>query len=375
MNMDITQVREFCVISNPGADFNAVYTFYYDETNNIKKFHLKNGDFNVAFCSNFILGGLAYEDKKPDVSDLFKGIPLQANTTEVKLKHIAQNGFIDCLGSSKLTAFLDNLSRLPLYLHYSSLNLLYYSLVDIVDSAIAGAEDQIDITPVFIRRLKNDLYRLCRLEITNVVPLFVKYNYPNIQQSELENFIKELLGLFTAYDNDPEFTISLNVINDLLKRALTAGSLPFIVDETSLMLIGGLFQFYQRPVYLFKNSEHVFDNEAEIQEKFKQETLVCEGDILSNFTFLDSKNDPLIQASDIIIGLMGKYSKFVNENNAMDIRAIITGLNITQQKNLDLLLDLIIKSERKNLGFFHNVDSNYDLSKLLIISSLRGKNL
>lgn len=42
-------------------------TFYYDETNNIRKFWLTPDDFNAGHNKDFILGGVSYPD------DGFKG--------------------------------------------------------------------------------------------------------------------------------------------------------------------------------------------------------------------------------------------------------------------------------------------------------------
>lgn len=105
INYETEQFNNFSKLLCPNADFDAQYTFYYDETNNIKKLHLNKGNFNVAFSSNFVLGGLAYMGAKPDVSDIFEGLNLQANTNEVKLKHLAFGDFMDCLTSRKLTLF------------------------------------------------------------------------------------------------------------------------------------------------------------------------------------------------------------------------------------------------------------------------------
>jgi hypothetical protein len=355
------------------ADFDVRYTFFYDETNNIKKLHLNKGDFNVAFSSNFVLGGLTFQGDRPDVSSIFEGLSLQGNTKEVKLKHLAFGDFLECLTSRKLTPFLEYLVNSPLYMHFSSLNLLYYSIVDIVDSAIAGAGDSVKITPQTIRRLKNDLYKLCRLEIDKVVPLFVKYGYPDIKQIELVNFVSELMDLFKQYADDDEYKMGLIMLQGLFTEALANDSLPFIVDETSLILINGLVHFYMRPIYTFLNSEHLFDNETEIEAAFAEYEIIYKGKTITNYSFLDSKDDVLTQASDIIVGFVGKLSKFFNTHNAIQIEQKLTSMTPLQAKNLDLYLDLVLKSDRLNPGFFHYADSDDDHSKNQLLFQLRRK--
>ena len=58
IDLEVNEMREYFKLLNPDADFDSVYTFYYDETNNIKKFIVKEEDFNYAFHSNFVLGGV-----------------------------------------------------------------------------------------------------------------------------------------------------------------------------------------------------------------------------------------------------------------------------------------------------------------------------
>ena len=373
INFETEQFNDFAKIICPHGDVNAKYTFYYDETNNIKKLHLNKGDFNVAFSSNFVLGGLAYVGGRPDVSDIFNGLSLQASTKEVKLKHIAFGDFLDCLTSTKLTPFLEYILNSPLYLHFSSLNLLYYSIVDIVDSGIAGAGDRIELTPGAIRHLKNDLYKLCRLEIQQVVPLLVKYGYPDVKKNELNNFATELLGLFKKYEDDEEYQVGLFALEALFEKALAKDGLPFIVDETSLLLVSGLVQFYLRPIYTYLNSEHLFDNETEIQTAIAEYNITYGGKAIANFSFLDSKDDLLTQASDIIIGFVGKLSKFFNTNTAKDIEQHLASITDVQAKNLDLYLDILLKSENFNPCFFHYTDSNDDHSKNRLLLELRNK--
>lgn len=82
--IDIQQLREYTkILSRKNIDFDISLIFYYDETNNIKKLHLKKGNFNVDYTANFVLGGFAFSGDKPDLEDVFHGIALQPNVNEV----------------------------------------------------------------------------------------------------------------------------------------------------------------------------------------------------------------------------------------------------------------------------------------------------
>nr|WP_293107774.1 hypothetical protein [Okeania sp. SIO2F4] len=95
VNFDISALRRMTKILAPTADFESSFTFYYDETNNIRKFYVKEFDFNVSFNSkdfhsNFVLGGLVYEGSQPDIKPLFDRLKLQKNIKDVKFQHIAK---------------------------------------------------------------------------------------------------------------------------------------------------------------------------------------------------------------------------------------------------------------------------------------------
>src|SRR5690606_35392581 len=122
-------------------------------------------DFNYTFTANFVLGGLLHEGAVPDVQPLIDSFKLQKTVKEVKFKHIAFGDFLDCLKSQKLNLFFRFLKESNLYVHYSSLNILYWSVVDIVDSAIMNSDTVMQLGSGFDNHLKNDLYKLCRHEI------------------------------------------------------------------------------------------------------------------------------------------------------------------------------------------------------------------
>lgn len=358
----------------PTADFDGAFTFYYDETNNIKKFYVRENDFNYTFTANFVLGGLVHSGQAPNVQPLIDSFKLQKTATEVKFKHIASGQFLDCLKSEKLKLFLQFLRDNDLYVHYSSLNILYWSLVDIVDSAIVSSEAAQQLGPQFSNHLKNDLYKLSRLEIDAVIDLFYKYEYPNIKSDSVLPFIEELTSLFDAYIDTQEFHFGLESLRQILKEAKKKGSLPFIQDEDDYILLKDLSHFYLRPIYLFKNSTHIFDNEDSISETLKDYKILDGEDEIKNYTFVDSKTEQLIQLSDVFVGLMGKLTNYLNTSTREKIDNDFQTLTATQQSNIDLLIQVIDKSHNKNIGFLHNTDSFEEMSKMDRIRENRKNN-
>lgn len=371
ITFDISDNRELTKMIAPGADFDGIYTFYYDETNNIRKFYVREFDFNSICTKNFILGGLVHMGPAPSVQGLIDSFGLQSSVNEVKFKHIAKGGFLDCLKSAKLNLFMKFLAGSDLYIHYSSLNIFYWSIVDIVDSALALSEAGQQLGLPFANTMKNDLYKLARMEIGSVIALFRKYGYPNIKPDDVVSFIEDLGELFEDYIDDMEFHFGLESLRQLLKEAKKKGELSFIMDEEDFTLIKDFSHFYLRPVYLFKNSTHIFDNEYSISELLSKFKILDGYQEILNYSFVDSQANQLTQLSDVVVGLFGKMYSYLNTNDRAKIHADFNGLNSTQGKNIDLLLSLIDRSHDKNIGFLHSMDSYEEMSKIEVIRASR----
>ena len=375
IDFEISEIREFNRIVAPTADFDSAYTFYYDETNNIKKFYVRENDFNYTFTANFVLGGLAHLGQAPNVQPLIDSFKLQKTAKEVKFKHIANGDFLNCLKSEKLNLFLKFIKDSDLYVHYSSLNILYWSIVDIVDSAIARSDTAKQLGPQFANHLKNDLYKLSRLEIDSVIELFYKYEYPNIKEEALFQFIEDLTSLFDGYIETEEYHFGLESLRQILKEAKKKGSLPFIMDEVDYILLNDLSQFYLRPIYTFKNSTHIFDNEDDIANTLKDYKILDGEEEIKNYSFVDSQSNVLIQLSDVFVGIIGKLTNYLNTSSRDKIDADLAGLTVIQKENIHLLIDVIDKSHDHNIGLIHSTDSYEEMSKLNKIREDRENNV
>jgi hypothetical protein len=237
INFDTNDIRKTAKLLAPSADFDSQFTFYYDETINIKKFYVKEYAFNYSFTANFILGGIAHEGVPPDIKPLFDLLDLQKTIKEVKLKHIAKGQFLDCLKSEKLNCFLKYLLGADLYVHYSSLNLLYWSIGDIVDSAIVNSKVAEQLGPDFWNYLKNDLYKFAKLEIDSVIKLLYAFGYPNIKRASVPEFIESLTSLFDECPQIEELHFGLETLRQILKESERKSSLPFTMNEKDHILI------------------------------------------------------------------------------------------------------------------------------------------
>lgn len=368
--LDLIDIRRIEKMLTPAADFDSAFTFYYDETNNIRKFYVRENNFNYSFLTNFVLGGLVYEGEQPDIKALFDELNLQNNIKDIKLKHIAKGEFAQCLKSQKLNCYLKYLLDNNLYIHYSSVNLLYYSIVDIVDSIIVNSEVAIQLGVNFANVLKNGLYKLIKLEIESVIQLFYKFRYPNIKKESVLEFIETLTLIVEKYIGEQEFTSILVCLKQILQESKKKNLLPFIMDEEDYILLKDFSGFYVRPIYLFKNSNHIFDNEVAVSEIIANYKIIDGSEEIKNYSFVDSQSDLLIQASDIFVGLMGKLTNYINTSSRETIANDCDSLSEVQRNNINLLIDLIEKSQNKNVGFLHSIDSYEELEKFNLIREI-----
>ncbi len=352
---------------NPNIDFDLKYKFYYDETNNIRKFYLKESGFNYSIDSSFVLGGIVLCDVKPDLKELYNLLNLQKSIKEMKFKHIAKGNFIECLKSDKLTIFFRYLLKKEIFVHYSILNLLYFSIVDIVDSAIANSSTAIELGQDFSFILKNDLYKLCMREIDAFIGLFNKYQYPDIKKKNVLQFTMELISMLEKYADLSEFHFGLTSLKQILKESVREESLPFIMDEDEYVLLKDFSTFYLRPLYTFKFSKHIFDNEDAVRKILEKYELVDNSLAIQNYQFEDSKQNLHIQVSDVFVGFVGQLTKFINTHTKEDILRIVATLDEIQKQNLKQYFLLIDKSEQENNAFFHNITSIDDMEKMNIL--------
>ena len=370
---NIKDIREALAIMNPDADFNTEYTFFYDETNNIKKFYVKEEGYNNSYDSNFILGGVVFEGLPPNIKDLFVGLELQRTLKDVKFKHIAKGNFTNCLKSDKLFYFLDYLLKSPIYIHYSTINILYYSVVDIVDSAIVNSSIAMQLGPSFTFELKNVLYKLCKLEQEAVNEIFYKYQYPNIKSESIISFIEDLTSIFNPYIEELEYHVGLTSLKQILREVKSGGNLPFIMDNDNYVLMQDFYHFYLRPIYTFKSSNHIFDKEDDVEQILKQYQIKDGDEIIESYKFVDSESNRFIQCSDIVVGILGKLSKFLNTSTKKEIRKLVTILSQKQKNCLTKLIELIDKSDERNIAFLHNIASLDDLDKIKCLYEIRLK--
>lgn len=345
--------NDFQDISNDFAKFdNQKCTFYYDESNNIRKLWLNTNDFNAPIDSDFVLGGVMYFGDTPsaDIAVLKKELRLQKSANEIKFKHISRaKNFLECLNEDKVLRFLQWLDDSDLYIHYSNVNNLYFAIVDIIDSI-----EEPGYIP-FVFQMKNELYKLVHTHYDDFYKLLIKSNYPNIDVKNIAPFYEHILDYI---DSDySEIPFDLEVLRQGLKAARKQSELAFLQGNPEKTILDNYSSFYIRPIGVFPFSKHIFDNEYKIEEVFENYEFYNGDSKVENYCFANSKSNPYIQISDCVVGLLGKYYTYINSLNLLQAQHLFKTISEKQLNALRLFAKLIIKSETISKLLLNSVES------------------
>ena len=144
------------------------YYMYFDETNNVKRVTInQNPDMQRTLNidniqEHFILGGIATKEKEePLTCDKYKkivGLSEKSPQQEIKSGSVYKGDFLHALRSKKLTLILDLIQNKHWYIHFSDVNLLYYSIVDIIDRLVWNSSyKNLWLNPYVFYGLKHEL--------------------------------------------------------------------------------------------------------------------------------------------------------------------------------------------------------------------------
>lgn len=361
------------------------YTFFYDESNNVRVLSLVDGKFNTDKHSNpspfFILAGIAFKGTSTtsNTMDLITSLKMQPSAKELKFNQVAKGDFLGNLKSNQLHKILVWLLTSDYYIHYSNLNMEYWSLVDIIDDLCmyAKSENLLDYNKGgglyhFLQYHKNSIYLLFNLKRPLFLSMLERSKYPKIKGKAVGSFIKKLGELAKNQSSplartDGKISFSdfqkINSLSKLLKTCRKIESLDMVYEQKEGLLISGFDFFYQSRIKSFKNSKHILDHEYEI-EKFLNSMLPLDAELSSiKYSFLDSKDSLEIQVSDVICGLFKNYFTYINRHTLEELREIKKTLNSHQLESLKTLKELIKKSDRECGFFLHYVMSTDDHEK------------
>lgn len=339
------------------------YTLYYDETNNIRRLALTDTGLNHDALDCFVLGGIALEPGEvlPDVAALRAQLRIQPSAPEMKLKHLAQGDYAACLDSRKVEHFLSWLLEAPIYIHYSNFSVLNWSIVDLVDSLII--RERFRHLSDIHDELKNELHSLVRRDPLGYFRLLKTFDYPNVAVGRIPEFVRAVRAfLFSGgfvFRNVATMTLC-----DLLLDAAHDTTLDFLVDNDPNVLVDSFKTVFIHRLATFTNAVHVFDEEPKIRASLEQQRIVF-GDQTLTYCFANSRNEPAIQVSDVLCGILGKHFSCMEKQSIKQLEAWKAKLSGQQRRNVALLAKLTDKADKECPALIFNQAPNDSRAKSL----------
>lgn len=355
--------------------FNEEMTFYYDESGNCRKFYLTDNGFNdpEAIKGDFVLAGIAHNGKsyEIDLVSLHEALEYKEGQKELKFKHLYHNSadFVSFMGSKRATEFLEWLDKSGLYIHYSALNNLFYSLVDIVDSLW----ETHPMCIMYFWDIKNALYDFTIEHQDEVIDILISHTYPDVKDTV--SFCYELCDLISKYNDDSIYNpgFFLELFRQMLKAAGKIGKLPFIQDNEPNMLIKEYYLFYLERCEIFSKSLHIFDEEKAVEKKLSNIQLYEHGKILNHYKFVKSHENIFVQISDMIAGLLRRLFIFLDEKSIGEIKSLAEKLNENQINNFNILWRLISRSDEKSPLLIKNANTPKNIQERMMKLQIFGR--
>ena len=368
MRVDVAEMKNTIESLNGIPPFNEEMTFYYDESGNCRKFSLTGTGFNNtdALKGDFVLAGVAHEGVSfdIDVPALYSALDYKEGQKELKFKHLYHNSedFTSFIGSKRVTEFLNWLTQSGLYIHYSALNNLFYSLVDIVDTLWETHPQCI----IYMREIKGALYDFVIDHQDEVINILNRHTYPDVKNASA--FCDELCSLIWQYNDDSEYDpgFFLELFRQMMKTAGKLDQMIFVQDNEPFLLIKEYYLFYLERCEIFSKSKHIFDEEQTVQRQLSKIELYEDGILINNWQFVKSHENIYVQISDLVAGLLRKLFTFLDEKTVAEIISIALMLNDKQVDNFTKLWMLISKSDEKSSLFIKNANSTKNVRERML---------
>lgn len=212
----------------------------------------------------------------------------------------------------------------------------------------------------YVLHIKGELFNLANVDLDRLVPILKKYRFPNVQRNASFSFMTEFANHLESVARRPQSEISKLVIY-MVRKAANLPELPFIMDNEDDVLIESFDMLFQRPLFIYPTSSHIFDEETEVQEAMRNTKIMYKGRFVE-YSFMDSRERIEIQLSDGICGLLGSHFNFLEEHSVDALIEVKRNLNPTQKQTLSLFRKIIEISDAQSNGFMHRVapiDSDY----------------
>lgn len=356
------------------------YIFYYDETNNYKKVKITGTGLNVneAFYKNYVLGGFCClkvneKEVQTSISELFSKKLIKYLNGEIKAHNLFKDcqSFIECLNRPQINVILNWINTNG-FIHYSTMNCFYYTIINIVDSFFTDEPEKM-IPKIYSDIIKSQLYHIINAYFKNeFIKLANLINYPNVEGENIEILCDWLIKVIDSVNGREDFELEL--FRQIIKSKRKSSKLLFLQDNEEKIIADNFFALRQQKCIIFDNSFHVFDEESTDEGLMIKNPMTKDGKTtFINYTFQDSKKHRLIQISDVIVSLIAKFFDYIDNNAVESIAHDTENLNKLQKSNLLLLINLINQSYKEDKYLISAVNSmDFNISRNNIMEYIQN---
>ena len=364
--IDVNDLRRPASLLHGLVRADEAYTLYYDETNNIRRLLLAGEGLNVPELKCFVLGGIGHagSDRPIDLAPLRRSARIQPNAPELKFEYFGKGDFPAVLASPRITAFLEWVAEQGFLAHYLTLDPFYWSTVDIIDSVLTDA-DAVQLHAI-APQLKSDLYGVLRSDLVRTTALLSRYNFPDVGRERRADFLKEIRRCLED-ESESLDDFSYQMLKGVLQIGERGASLPFLEDEEPVVLIDTFADFFLERLSILKHADHVLDTEEVIIKRVAALDL-RDGDLpFRNYRFIERSHDePGVQASDVMVGLLGKFFSWIVETDLETVGRARAELSPIQARNAQMLAALLDRSTDENAALANTIISLVDQEKAFV---------
>ena len=326
-------------------------TFYFDESNNIRKGSIGLPNDNNPDLGNlcFVLGGIAVENKI-DFDALLNFVGAKQTPRDAKFKFFSygESSFECSIAQPRLRKLFEFLLEKDIYIHFDVLHYMHFALVDILDSLIQE-DDAVQMSAFYYyKQLQSDMTKVLYKDYQALHNILVEFEFPNIPKGKSTSFINRILNLYcdnlVYFDSDSPDYFTKELLRQITKAKRNRTNMYFLEGNKPFEISNFLYFDYLARASEILDTKH-FDNEPTIAkelyafDKNYKEKL--------NMDFVDSSVCREVQISDVICGFVSRMYSFLGHNDEGALTNFINGLenNSESIRTLKAFIKLMDKSD------------------------------
>lgn len=335
--------------------FDTDYTFYYDETENIRKLTISpKGKFNTSegfFC----LGGVAIKNGgNIPLIEFLKHLKMHKQydsnlNEELKFNSIFPNKEINkILPSKKLSFLLLFLLKNQIYIHFFCSKYFFMLAGDLV----FRVEDKYSNRELSLR-IKDSLYNFIT-ENKRIIGYIMHAHSYSDDSALSEDFYICLKRLYLKKKSNID-TADQKVLDIFFDAFGLKSNEKLPTQENNHKNIKPINSFSHIFINrILLNKKSIFDEESAIKKHLENYDIVCEDGFNINYNFCNSKACYGIQLSDVIVRLIYILVSHICGLKKDEIMPFFESLSLKERRNISLLLSLIISSNDVSPFVFKN---------------------